>query len=86
MAMDRSTSARIAANERWSKEPDRSAGTAAARAARDKRFEDQVDPDRTLPPAERAKRVKNARTAYFLRLNAASHEARQAKRTAGGAA
>ena len=32
------------------------------------KFEDQVDPDRTLAPAERAKRVESARKAYFTRL------------------
>jgi hypothetical protein len=33
-----------------------------------RKFEDEVDPDRILLPAERAKRVENARKAYYRRL------------------
>jgi hypothetical protein len=42
--------------------------TKAARAAFNARFEDEVDPDRVLPEAERARRAVAARKAYFTRL------------------
>jgi len=46
--------AQIAANESWANTADRSARTARARAALQAKFERQVDPEGTLPPAERA--------------------------------
>ena len=64
----RSTSARIAAADRWAKEPDRTRATAAARAGLEARFEREVDPDGVLPPEELAKRVRSAKTAYYSRL------------------
>ncbi|MFN8149409.1 MAG: hypothetical protein U0R76_18305 [Candidatus Nanopelagicales bacterium] len=51
--------------------------SAPARAAFDERFVDQVDPDRTLPEDERAKRVSAARRAYFLGLAAKSADKRR---------
>jgi len=77
---DRSQIARIAANERWAREPDRSAATQAARDGMARKFEDQVDPDRTLPPEERAKRADSARRAYYQRLARKSAQARRAKK------
>jgi len=71
--------ARIAAGERWAKERDRSAATAPARAAFNDRFERQVDPDRTLAPAERHCRAESARKAYFARLALRSAQARRAR-------
>lgn len=53
--------------------------SAPARAAFDVRFVDQVDPDRTLPEDERARRVSAARRAYFLTLAAKSADARRRK-------
>lgn len=41
------------------------------------RFEDEVDPDRTLPAAERLRRAGHARKAYFTRLALASAKARR---------
>jgi hypothetical protein len=58
-----------------------SAVSAPARAAFDEKFIDQVDPDRTLPEDERAKRVRAARQAYFLTLAAKSVDSRK-KRSA----
>jgi hypothetical protein len=43
--------------------------TAAARAAFDRRFLDEVDPDRRLPEAERVRRAAAARKAHFTRLS-----------------
>jgi hypothetical protein len=79
---DRSSIARLAAHSRWAKEEDRSAATQAARDGLQRRFEDQVDPDRTLPADERAKRADSARRAHFQRLALKSAQARRAKRTA----
>jgi hypothetical protein len=79
---DRSSIARLAAHSRWAKEEDRSAATQAARDGLQRRFEDQVDPDRTLPADERAKRTDSARRAHFQRLALKSAQARRAKRTA----
>jgi hypothetical protein len=77
--------AQLAANTRWAHTRDRKAATAQARSKFDKRFENQVDPDRTLPPAERAELVASARSAYFQRLALKSSQAR-ARRTSGDAA
>jgi len=51
--------------------------TAPARRAFHERFERQVDPDGTLPPAERARRAEAARKAYFTRLALKSAQARR---------
>jgi hypothetical protein len=63
--------------------------SAPARAAFLKTFEDAVDPDGTLDPVERAKRVSAARKSYFAKLAAASvksrrkaHDQKAAKETA----
>ncbi|MEH0829579.1 hypothetical protein, partial [Micromonospora sp. CPCC 205714] len=69
--------ARLAASERWAREPDRAAATAPARAAFADRFARQVDPDGTLDPAERARRAASARRAYFTRLALRSAQARR---------
>lgn len=59
---------RAAAHQSWAHTPDRSARTAPAREAFEKRFEREVDPDNELSPAERARRAESARKAYFLRM------------------
>ncbi len=69
--------ARIASAERWSRCSDTTAATAPARRAFDERFERQVDPDGSLPPAERARRAGHARKAYFGRLALKSAQARR---------
>jgi hypothetical protein len=46
------------------------------------KFEEQVDPDGTLPPAERAKRAEHARKAHFKRLALKSARARSSRRAA----
>ena len=72
--------ARIAANDRWAQTADRTAATAAARAALDAKFERQVDPGGTLPPDERARRAQNARKAHYSRLALASARSRRRAR------
>ena len=74
---ERAMVARIASAERWSRCSDTTAATAAARRAFDERFEREVDPDGTLPPAERARRAAHARTAYFQRLALRSAQSRR---------
>jgi len=82
MATDRVMAARVGAHESWARTPDRAARTAPARAALLARFERDVDPDRTLRPAERARRAESARKAYYARLSLASAKARRARTTA----
>lgn len=57
-----------ASNARWAKEKDRTLATEPGRNGMQRRFERCVDPDGILSPAERAKRVKNARQFYFSRI------------------
>lgn len=71
--------ARIAANERWSRQDPKPA-TDRAREAFLARFENAVDPNRELPEGERARRALAARRAYFLRLSLKSARARQARK------
>ncbi len=51
--------------------------TAAAREKFLTRFLDEVDPDRTLPEAERLRRAESARKAYFATLALKSARARR---------
>lgn len=44
-----------------------------------RRFENEVDPDRALSPAERARRADAARRLHFSRLALASARARRAR-------
>ena len=64
--------------------------TAVARKAFDERFVDQVDPERKLPPSERARRAETARRLHMTRLALASSVVRGRKRatpaSASGAA
>lgn len=79
MSEDRRLAASIAAHESWANTADRSARTAPGRAALLARFEREVDPDGTLPPAERAVRAEHKRRAYFQRLALKSAKARRAR-------
>lgn len=56
--------------------------TAKARATFLKRFEDEVDPDRTLPEKERERRAEAARKAYFAGLAYRSAKARRIRNSA----
>jgi hypothetical protein len=73
---ERSERARIAAYSLHAKYDARQT-TRRARAAFLARFELQVDPDRTLPEAERLRRAEAARKAYFHGLAAKSAAARR---------
>lgn len=80
--MSRYTSAlaAAAADDRWAREPDRSAATAPARQAFLDRFEREVDPEGKLNPQERAKRAASAKRAYFRRLAVKSAQSRRGDR------
>ena len=83
LAARRSRAASIAAHVKWSK-TDPVAGTAKARQAFLDSFVEQVDPDRVLPEAERARRAGSARRAHFLRLAARSVQSRAPRKAGGG--
>jgi hypothetical protein len=53
--------------------------TGPARKAFDDRFLNEVDPGRTLPEAERSRRAKAAKSAYFKGLALKSSQARGAR-------
>jgi len=74
--------ARIAAQTRWAFEEDRSAATQAARDGLQRKFEDQVDPERVLSVDERARRAESARRAHFQRMALKSAQARRARKEA----
>jgi hypothetical protein len=46
-------------------------------------FEEKVDPEGNLPPAERARRAESARKAHMLRLSLKSAKARAARKASG---
>ncbi len=76
---ERSMRARLAAHVSHSRH-DPKERTRAARDKFEERFLDEVDPDRTLPEAERLRRAGHARKAYFTRLALKSAQARRGKR------
>jgi hypothetical protein len=71
----RSLRARLAAHTLHSR-VDSTQHTARARAVFLERFERQVDPDGSLPEAERTRRAEHAKRAYFLELAMKSAKAR----------
>jgi hypothetical protein len=81
----RRSRARLAALVQWSKTEDWVARSQPARDGFNRKFEDQVDPERRLPEAQRLKMAEAARRAHFSRLGRASGKAR-AKRAAGDGA
>ena len=72
----------MAAHLSWAATSDPTARTAPGRKAFEERFYNLVDPDRVLPEAERERRAKHARKAYFLDLNLRAQEAKRRKRDA----
>ena len=73
----RSLRSSIAAHTKWAKTPDRTAATAAARAAFADRFVRQVDPAGLMSPDERARCAESARRAFYARLALRSAQARR---------
>ena len=82
---ERSAQARYAAEVMHSRNDSRKTSQ-PARDAFEKRFLDEVDPDRVLPEAERLRRAGHARKAYYARLHLASLKARRQKAEARKAA
>ena len=78
---ERTIAASLAANARWAKVTDRTAATAAARAAQQRKREDAVDPHHELSPQERAKRAENLRRAQLQRMALKSAQARRKRAT-----
>ena len=73
---DPSTIGRLGAHSMHAKHDARET-TKAGRAAFNQKFEDEVDPERRLSPAERSRRAAHARSAYFTRLALKSARARR---------
>ncbi len=82
---ERSIRARIAANTRWAKEPDRLAATAPGRRAAFEKLVNEVDPHRVLTETERLKRVKNAQQAQMARVRLEASKKRRRATAEGGA-
>lgn len=76
---ERHMRAQLGAHAQWARCEDRTARTAAARSGFYKRFEQQVDPDGVLDPAERAKRAEHARQAHMLKMAMASAKVRRSR-------
>jgi hypothetical protein len=74
---ERALRSRIAAHTRWAHTDDRRAATQPARDRFLARFEDEVDPEHKLSPAERQRRAEHARRAHMLRLAKRSAQARR---------
>lgn len=79
---ERSLRGQIAINERWARatQAERDATARRGQAGLLAKFEAQVDPDGTLPTAERARRAEHLRKAHMARLALASSRARAARR------
>lgn len=80
---DRSISKRIAALESWAVTVDRTLRTAPAVAKSPASLQywmNKIDPDGKLPEKSRLQMAEAKRSAYFLKLNRASTEARRARR------
>lgn len=75
----RRAATQLAAHTRWANEPDRQAAMQPARRGLELRFARQVDPDGTLPPAELAVRIENARAAHMARMRLAKAQRRQGR-------
>lgn len=75
----RALRARIAANARWSRDRDRKGQARRGQAGLLARFEAQVDPDGTLPAAERRRLAENARAEHMARLSFLASKARARK-------
>lgn len=71
--------ASLAAHTSWARTPHREERMAPANRAREARWEQQVDPDGVMTPADRAKAAASARKAFYQRLAMKGVAARRAK-------
>jgi hypothetical protein len=69
----------LAADASWAQTPDWTARTSPASEARFRKFEDQVDPNRELAPAERRKRALKAQRAFMRQISRKGVAARKKK-------
>ncbi len=76
---ERKLRASVAAHESWARTVDPTARTERARSTYRQSFEDLVDPEHTLDPAERARRGEHAYKAHMQRLALKSARARRAR-------
>lgn len=76
---ERRLRAQLAANTRWSREPDRHSATAPGMRAIFEYFINQVDPDRVLPEKQRLKMAENARKAHLASVQLKASKARRAR-------
>jgi hypothetical protein len=74
---ERSLRARLAAHQSWALTTDPAARTRPGTDAFLARFEKQVDPEGTLPEAERRRRAESAKKAYMTALAYKSSRARK---------
>lgn len=74
---------RIGAHRRWARTVDRTAATTPGTTGFLARFEREVDPDGVLTPPERARRAKNALSAYMADLSRRGTRARKQQGSAG---
>lgn len=81
----RTLRARIAASARWAGE-DPAVNAARGQAGLIDRFRREVDPDGTLPEAERERRAQSAYRAHMSRLALASSKARGARKASNASA
>jgi len=77
---ERRLRAQLAANTRWSKPGSRTRHARKVREARLRYYEDLVDPDHTLAPAERQRCARAALRADMQRLALRSAKARRRTR------
>ena len=80
---ERTLRAQLAANIGWAFTQDRCARTAPARRAAFAKFEQAVDPDGVLTPAERAKRAENLRRAHLQQMALRSAKVRRLRKAGG---
>ncbi|GAA0989169.1 hypothetical protein Q7689_11310 [Nocardiopsis tropica] len=78
----RSQIASLAAHTSWARTPVRAERLAPANRAREQKWEQQVDPDGSMKPADRARAAASARSAYYRRLSMAGVEARRRRAAA----
>ena len=76
--------AKIAANARWGREPDRLAATKPGRDAAFQKLLDEADPEGVLSEAERLKRARNLQLEQMARVRFLALKARSRQRRASG--
>lgn len=80
--LERHLHAQHAALTGWAMEPNRTARTQVWREGFTRKLENQIDPDRLLPPDELARRVEMARLAHLAKARGAAAKKAREKREA----